>query len=542
MFTKHIKKLFVASLCLSTLFSCKDEYHSETKETLENQNFGENGNKIVLGRKIGLAYSLDNMQSVYDSLKGNTGLKSYDRLEATHYYVRFLPNDTAELNKLFSDTSLALFQTPFDYEIEGVGGEAYHDPTLPEDQITWQYTTVPVNYDFPDVRYEILDKLYIAPEFELNNDEEESGTNTLKSTESFSSKLQRCAFERLGYGVSDTETTDKSLKGFFSFLDPTWTPKAYITSKEDLLNKNVPLKGVKVYIVHGGVIASRTTNADGYVKFPKCIGPVMYKIEWADKYWRIYDGIPGLPVFYNGPTKRDSWNLNISGGQSLHYACIHRACYLHFYEDNFGFVRPINSVGTTIIPHKICYLNATGSGQFCSDLSSFASNAVPDIKIYRKDKSGERPTYMVFKTAVHELGHAAHCLYIGRQPYALVEDNITDAWAIAVAYKLCNSYYKKNGASEEQLDAFNKKIAYQSWPKVDNKQYSPLFVDLIDDFNQKEEINEDIKGYSLPTLQKYLVGVYNFSDIKKKLLSYPKPNGVSTNNLKTYLEIYEKYW
>ncbi len=53
-----------------------------------------------------------------------------------------------------------------DYKIE-VDGQYYHDPLIPLDKITWQYTVVPVNYEFPKVKYEILEELYLTEDDEV---------------------------------------------------------------------------------------------------------------------------------------------------------------------------------------------------------------------------------------------------------------------------------------------------------------------------------------------------------------------------------------
>ena len=52
---------------------------------------------------------------------------------------------------------MKFFDYPLDYDIE-VGGTYYHDPSIPEGQITWLYTTVKPDYEFPALQYEILEK------------------------------------------------------------------------------------------------------------------------------------------------------------------------------------------------------------------------------------------------------------------------------------------------------------------------------------------------------------------------------------------------
>lgn len=63
--------------------------------------------------------------------------QTYQVLPATHWYVRFLPAQAAEMRTLV-DLGLILFDYPLDYEILEQG-DLYHDPSIPSDEITWQY-------------------------------------------------------------------------------------------------------------------------------------------------------------------------------------------------------------------------------------------------------------------------------------------------------------------------------------------------------------------------------------------------------------------
>ena len=42
-------------------------------------------------------------------------------------------------------------------------GEFYQDPSIPDGEITWHYTTVPIGFSFPAVQYEILEELINVP-------------------------------------------------------------------------------------------------------------------------------------------------------------------------------------------------------------------------------------------------------------------------------------------------------------------------------------------------------------------------------------------
>lgn len=114
---------------------------------------------IILGEQLKDPYAVDNMtkalNAVYPASRGR------GHLEATDYYVRFLPNDAAEMQALL-DMGLQLLDHPLDYRIVR-DGDWYHDPDIPEDNITWQYAVVPVSFEFPtNIRYERLEDCYLS--------------------------------------------------------------------------------------------------------------------------------------------------------------------------------------------------------------------------------------------------------------------------------------------------------------------------------------------------------------------------------------------
>ena len=120
----------------------------------------------LLGEKLNNPYSLSNMQAAYESInrtRAGNPLKS-TKLEANCLYVRFLPKDSTDI-AILQNSQLELFDYPLDYDIV-VEGNTYHDPTLPKEQITWQYTTVKPGFSFPDIEYQILDECFIPEETE----------------------------------------------------------------------------------------------------------------------------------------------------------------------------------------------------------------------------------------------------------------------------------------------------------------------------------------------------------------------------------------
>jgi hypothetical protein len=113
---------------------------------------------IVLGKQLDDPYSVENMTKALSAVYPTKAERVV--LPTTHYYVRFLPADEAQYQRL-ERKGVEMLDHPMDYEILREG-DWYHDPAIPEGAITWQYAAVPKDFVFPqDIPYEILDSCYI---------------------------------------------------------------------------------------------------------------------------------------------------------------------------------------------------------------------------------------------------------------------------------------------------------------------------------------------------------------------------------------------
>ena len=115
--------------------------------------------QIVLGEQLEDPYSIRNITkallSLYPSKAGTV------RVDPTHYYVRFLPAGEGDFRVLDS-LGVDLLDHPMDFSIVREG-DWYHDPEIPEGEVTWQYAVVPPGFDFPEgIRYEILDECHVT--------------------------------------------------------------------------------------------------------------------------------------------------------------------------------------------------------------------------------------------------------------------------------------------------------------------------------------------------------------------------------------------
>ena len=127
-------------------------------------------------------------------------------IKATHLYVRFLPQDSVQVNHLLEDTAKVMFDYPLDYEVLR-DGNFYHDPGIPKDRPTWLYTVVPINVNLPDIPYEIIEECFIPPDVENSTD--------LKSAalSSFYEQLEYEAFRITGNLCDGTNLKSLSIFG-----------------------------------------------------------------------------------------------------------------------------------------------------------------------------------------------------------------------------------------------------------------------------------------------------------------------------------------
>lgn len=321
-----------------------DSSHFDTEDYVTSSTDG----MMVLGEKLNNPYSLANMQAAYDELCSTKSVVSND-LEATDLYVRFLPKDSTDIAFLQS-LDLELFDFPLDYDIEQYG-DYYHDPVIPETEITWQYTKVKPDFDFPDMQYEILDECYIP-------EDDESLTKSSPYS-GFAEELEIMAINLADlpaeYSVVETKASVKKY------------PAGYV--KVDNGKSYEPVKGVKVRCHYFLKWTSDYTDDNGYYKMCEKDGikkpPTDFKI-WC---WGDVD-VSSAPMLHH------LWGLNVT-----------------------AFILPFVSIlaGPAYVA--------------VSTLSWFLMAALPDVTIGTKRKNLYtcKDIYQsIYNTVFHELTHASH--------------------------------------------------------------------------------------------------------------------------------------
>ena len=418
------------------LSSCQKEeqYQIEGSEEPLDKAFYNPESVTILGKQLENPYSVDNMTKALEKLKANNKLKSAStegiEIETTHLYVRFLPKSEQELDILKQDTLLDIYDYPLDYEIisEGV---SYHDPSLPDTVITWQYTVVSPEYQFPEITYETLAELFIMEEDEDSIITKSASVNYFDWV-----LLENKALELTG-NLNEESNTTLTLKA------NKWRPAGRITA-----NGN-PVVGCMVRARRWFTTHKGYTNNNGDFS---CDGRLRrdanYSIKWERYHWDIRDGNFGQ-AYYNGPKQRGNWNLNITGGKSLRYAFIHQAAYDYYYRNPFGTQHP---------PHNKWYRSAIKIGYHDKDGGSLGDYAKwrnwlswPHIRIYRSVNGTNRTTTQIYATTAHELGHAAHWQLIvsasgsnRNRDFNFAETKMVESWARGIQWEFTKHFIDSN--------------------------------------------------------------------------------------------------
>ena len=281
---------FVLLFCF--VVSCKKENvttSTQKEQPLIPLSKGDSYKPTILGVQYPNPFDVDMMRKAYSSL---TGIKC--ALEPTHKYIRFLPATQKQYHQLLDDEAMELYTIPLDYEIREIG-DYYIEPGLDKDQITWQYTVVPIDYILPSgIQVEILSELFL-PDSE----------NIYECTTDISiDSLELTAFTLCGIPEEyyDADTHHNRPVGS--------TPQGDITVENTASNTNVGLRNVKVKYRRWFNFGHTFTDGSGhFVANRSYNGKVHVELEFESPRAKI-KGIIGF-----GPVSSVADNIDVPVGQ-----------------------------------------------------------------------------------------------------------------------------------------------------------------------------------------------------------------------------------
>lgn len=495
--------MLTAFLLTLILFSCQKE-----ELVVNDQDFPEQEYEVtetVLGEKLENPYTVANMQKAYENLKQSTQLKSSVSITTTDYYVRFFPKTDEELQVLEAD-SLTLFDYPLDYEIEQIG-EMYIDPEVNPEDGQWYYTSVPVDYKFPNVEYEILADLFLPESVE---DDEDSELKSTSDTQ-FLNLLEDEALRITGNYTEPNENTGSMLKA--AKKNPTGYVRVYDSERATL----VGVEGVRVRTRRWFSYGYAWTSSTGYYRIDRSYRrDVHYCLFFVNSSgFKIRASTLSLwkAKHHVGKHNRSGYDFNIyQNSRAWRFCTVNNAVVKYRkYCDQFNIGKPHDNLrivasdksgggAAPMLKHVWGFVGFTSKSKVVSFLGkiaglpatilndTFFKFVLPDIII--KANSGQG-TAAVYETCFHELAHASHFKKVGGGfwikyinyivtygAYGTGEQNnaglcaLGEAWGYHMGYRLTLEEFRNVGSSTN-----NSVITWNGFEK-----FEPLETGSKDDY------------------------------------------------------------
>lgn len=369
--------------------------------------------EIVLGEQLEDPYSVDNINAAVTKLYGTKGGRT--QVEATDLYVRFLPRSKDDLD-LLESMGLQLTDHPLDYEIVREG-DWYHDPKIPEDDITWQYAVVPIDFEPPkNILCHVLDEVYLAEHDPATKSGADGVDWAAVEREAF---LMTGNGELLEYGASVTKGGSGSgPSGRVTILDPSYDTEP------------VGVAGVKVCCNVFVKVARAYTDDEGYYQMDKSFSAKpRYRIEFQNR--------KGFCIGFNfilvrasvssfGKQSPAGFDMKVTSQseRKLFLRCAaNNAAYEYVCKCTSGASRISNPPANT----RIWIMDGLASScapmfqqgttvdngllyDYLGAYSEIVKMFLPDVVLGTK---GMTSYAEVYHTTVHEFAHASHFMAVG---------------------------------------------------------------------------------------------------------------------------------
>lgn len=404
-------RLVMILLALMSISCSKDTMHGGRDLNYE---YGRDlkHDAIVLGDRLDNPYKTENMtkalQSLYPTKADRVELKSTD------LYVRFLPDDKEQYDML-EDIGLQMRDHPMDYDIV-VDGDWYHDPEVPEGEMTWQYSVVPADFVFPEgVHYEIIHGCYLAENDPLSK--------------SYDAEIDWDAVEREAYVVTGNSSmlADPVTKASGKVC-----PSGRITIVDKHANGGKPfgVAGVQVVCNSFVKISTAYTDRDGYYTMPKAYSSDL-------RYNLVFKNEKGFAIGFNlilvpasvstlGRSTSDGVTMTVTedSEEKLFKRCVvNNAAYDYFARcagGDMDITTPPSDLriwlfyglraGSAVMMHHGTVLSHDLISKYLGAYTDLIEVFLPDITIGVDGRDSYRDIY---SCTCHELAHASHFVKAG---------------------------------------------------------------------------------------------------------------------------------
>ena len=457
-------------------------------------------------------------------------------IAATHYYVKFIPKNEADYNKLKMDSLLTTYPFPLDNEQTQYSG-SYRDPGVSAGLPTYQYAAVPVGYKLPNVPYQKLEDLFIPDERDRNNTVNVMGAQGF----SYSVSAQELAIyseclPHIEYQMIDGIEVAVEVNSCDNYSNPPppidphrygkdWRPHGRITLYDDTKQQTIGVEGIKVRARRWFTTYTGITDVNGYYAVDGWYTrPANYWLDFERYDFSVNDHRGG-PREISGPKQEAAWNLELTGYDKF---CgeIFRAAHHYYYRDIQGLRRPpMNSFWATQV--KIAafdwYENADNGDMWAGRNLLLGSL----IHIYHPQQSSQD----TYATTIHELAHAVHwdmsspVIPPFLTTYGQSDTRVAETWATGVQWYLTKMEYPNyKGRINYPGNYTNPIIDLVDGPGLENFGHGTFFP------------TDQVVGYSMIQIQESLRNQKTFIAWKNNLINNYE------NDTEQYVSTLFDYW
>ncbi|MCB0373104.1 MAG: hypothetical protein KDD31_08865 [Muricauda sp.] len=372
----------------------------------------------------------------------------------------------------------------------------------------------------------------------LTNNLEEDELNALKfylPNDSTATLYTYEAAHELGYEqkdlIIDLASIDNMLEQEEMAGRKKWQPSGKISVHEDAVSKTVGVSGAEVKVRKWGLVVIRRayTNKNGEFKTQSTrTKRVKYSVYFQNSFhkFRIKAGNMLINAKHRGTRtyKRKSWNQHFSSGRSKFYALVHNAAN-DFYDRavaKFGLHNPNKSwlrISAKYNQHAGDHLDLNPGGRY--SLIPYAEIRVGRIKSGKPMASDQ-----IYGLVTHEMTHASHyrmdpSFFINIRGVGCTLQTMAESWATGTETVLTNDRYLSLNpkyqatnriGSTPPLNLYNSNKQARVIEHGSNYEYTPIVIDLVDNYNQRNELEENllpldrVKDYNLSQIQTSLKG------------------------------------
>ena len=449
-------------------------------------------------------------------------------ISPTHYALKVFPRDESELNALIIDDNLKINYIPFNYSLV---------PLKDQEKIERQ-SIIDTCYFQSESKYFIdygegntpLPVLYLAwpvnKPLPLNYDYQIEYEAFIPESTEDDPLVNRIEQEAINISMTSRGSSYRTITG-------------RILDDDDLLVNFVNVKNLRLRLQYGLSTLETYTDQNGCFSFTGNINDnASLQIFFENSKWRI------------SKNSLFSWTVGLgkvselwtSSGQHVEYLnhealTIHRAANF-FYNGGHGITTPESSYSLRInmkTQDRIGYFQSSPIASPCIHISNNTTN----------NHEGK-----IFANVVHELGHFNQYQVLGgHSAFSAVHKTLRESFACYVSWYLSPLYYTEAdfGNFDPGWDnTFEQN--FQTWglnwvsSAID---YTPIFIDLADSYNQWETNHSYIKDSVFDTPHWYIYSVavdkQSWAELRVALKNYIEAC-YSTSVFNDYVAIYDIYF